>query len=55
MRLQEMWTMLQYLKRAKTTVKTTVRKQKEVAMKSPPPFTRKIPVSIVRTLMCTGH
>ena len=55
MRLQEMWTMLQYMKRAKTTVKTTVRKQKEVAMKSPPPFTLKIPVNIVRTLMCTGH
>ena len=42
-------------KRAKTTMKTTVRKQKEVALKSPPPFTLKIPVNIVRTLMCTGH
>ena len=38
-----------------TTVKTTVRKHKEVAMKSPQPFTLKIPANIVRTLMCTGH
>ena len=41
--------------RAKTTMKTAVRKQKQVVLKSPPPFTPKIPVNIVRTLMCTGH
>ena len=42
-------------KRATTTLKTTVRKQKVIAMKRPPPFTQKIPVNIVRILMCTGH
>ena len=26
-----------------------------VALKRPPPFTIKVPVNIVRTLMCTGH
>ena len=41
--------------KAPKRAKTTVRKHKEVAMKSPPPFTLKIPVNIVRTLMCTGH
>ena len=38
-----------------TTLKTTVRKQKVVALKRPPPFTVNVPVNIVRTLMCTGH
>ena len=42
-------------KRATTTLKTTVRKQKVVALKRPPPFTLKVPVNIVRTLMSTGH
>ena len=42
-------------KRARTTLKTTVRKQKVVALKRPPPFTLKVPVNIVRTVMCTGH
>ena len=42
-------------KRATTTLKTTVRKQKVIAMKRPPPFTLKIPVNIVRILMCMGH
>ena len=42
-------------KRATTTLKTTVKKQKEVALKPPPPFTLKIPVNIVRTLMCREH
>ena len=42
-------------KRATTTLKTTVRKQKVIAMKRPPPFTLKIPVNIERILMCTGH
>ena len=41
-------------KRATTTLKTTVGKQKVVASKLPPPFTLKIPVNIVRTLKCTG-
>ena len=41
--------------KAPKRAKTTVRKHKEVAMKSPPPFALKIPVNIVRTLMCTGH
>ena len=41
--------------KAPKRAKTTVRKHKEVAMKSPPPFTLKIPVNIVRTLICTGH
>ena len=35
--------------------KTTVRKQKVVALKRLPPFTLKVPVNIVRTLMCNGH
>ena len=34
---------------------TTVRKQKVVALKRPPPFTLKIPVSIVRILKCMEH
>ena len=34
-------------KRAKTAMKTTVRKQKKVALKTPPLFTPKIPVKIV--------
>ena len=42
-------------KRTTTTLKTTVRKQKVIAMKRPLPFTLKIPVNIVRILMCTGH
>ena len=43
-------------KRATTTLKTTVRKQKVVALKRPPPFTLKVrPLNIARTLMCTGH
>ena len=33
----------------------TVRKEKVVILKRPPPFTLKVPVNIVRTLMCTGH
>ena len=42
-------------KRQTTTLKTTVKKQKVVALKRPPSFTLKVPVNIVRTLMCTGH
>ena len=42
-------------KRATTTPKKTVRKEKVVSLKRPPPFTLKVPVNIVRTLMCTGH
>ena len=43
-------------KRATTKLKTTtVRKQKAVALKRPPPFTLKIPVNIVRILKCTEH
>ena len=42
-------------KRATTTLKTTVRKQKVVTLKRPPPFILKVPVNIVRTLMCTGQ
>ena len=42
-------------KRATTTLKTKVRKQKVVALKRPPPFTLKISVNIARPLMCTGH
>ena len=38
-------------KRATTTLKTTVRKEKVIALKIPPPFTLKIPVKIVRILM----
>ena len=46
----------QELARATTTLKTiTVRKQKVVALKCPPPFTLKIPVNIVRILKCTQH
>ena len=42
-------------KGATTTLKTTLRKQKVVALKRPPPFTLKIAVKIARTLICTGH
>ena len=42
-------------KRATTTLKTTVRKQKVVALRRLQPYTLKIPVKILRTLMCTGH
>ena len=42
-------------KRATTTLKTIVRKQKVVALKRPPPFTLKVPVNIAKTLMCTRH
>ena len=42
-------------KRATTTLKTTVRKQKVVALKRLQPYTLKIPVKILRTLMRTGH
>ena len=42
-------------KRATTTLKTTVRKQKVVALERPPPFTLKVPVNIAKTLMCTPH
>ena len=41
--------------RRATTLKTTVRKQKVIALKRPPPFTLKILVNIVRILMCAGH
>ena len=41
---------LKATKRATTTLKTTVRKQKVVALKHPPPFTLKVPVNIARTL-----
>ena len=37
-------------KRATTTLKTTVRKQKVVTLKRPPSFTLKVPVNIARTL-----
>ena len=40
-------------KRATTTLKT-VREHKVIAMKRPPPFTLKIPLNIVRILMCTA-
>ena len=46
---------IQTPKRATTTLKTTVRKQKVVALKRLQPYTLKIPVKILRTLMCTGH
>ena len=46
---------LKTTKKATTTLKTTVKKQKVVAMKRPPFFTLKVSVNIVRTLMCTGH
>ena len=42
-------------KRATKILKTTVRKQKVVALKRPPPFTLKISVNIARTLKCTWH
>ena len=42
-------------KRATTTLKTTVRKQKVVALKRQPPFTLNVPEKILRTPMCTGH
>ena len=42
-------------KRATTTLRTTVRKQKVVALKHPPPLILKVPENILRTLMCTGH
>ena len=42
-------------KRTTRTLKTTVRKQKVVARKRPPPFTLKVHVNFARTLMCTGH
>ena len=42
-------------KRATTTLKTTVRKQKVVALKRPPLFTLKVHVNIARALMCTRH
>ena len=42
-------------KRATTTLKTTVRKQKVVALKRPPPFTLKVHVNIAKILMCTRH
>ena len=41
-------------KRTTTTMKTTVRKQKVVALKCPPQFTLKVPVNIVRTLIVYG-
>ena len=46
---------LKAAKRATTTLKTIVRKQKVVALKRPPPFTLKVPVNIAKTLMCTPH
>ena len=42
-------------RRATTTLKMLVRKQKVVALKSPPPSTLNVPVNIARTLMCTGY
>ena len=42
-------------KKATTILKTTFKKQRIVALKRPPHFTLKVPVNIVRTLMCTGH
>ena len=42
-------------KRATTTPKTIVRKQKVVVLKRPPPFILKVPVNIAKTLMCTRH
>ena len=35
--------------------KTTVKKQKVLTLKRPPTFTLKVPVNIVRILMCTGN
>ena len=42
-------------KRATTTPKTIVRKQKVIALKRPPPFILKVPVNIAKILMCTRH
>ena len=42
-------------KKLTTTLKTTVRKQKVVALKRPPPFTLKVHVNIAKILMCTRH
>ena len=38
-------------KRATTTLKTIVKKQKVVDLKRPPPFTLKVPVNIAKTLV----
>ena len=54
-RLLRMALKLKAPKRAATTMKTTVRKQKVVALKRPPPFTLKVPVNFARTLMCAGN
>ena len=54
-RLLRMALKLKVPKRATTTLKTIVRKQKVVALKRPPPFTLKVPVNIAKTLMCTRH
>ena len=54
-RLLRMALKLKVPKRATTTLKTIVRKQKVVALKRPPPFTLKVPVNIAKTLMCTPH
>ena len=59
-RMRRKWLLRMVLKltpkRATTTPKTTtVRKHKVVALKRPPPFTLKIPVSIVRILKCMEH
>ena len=59
-RRERMWLLRMVLKlktpkRATTTLKTTVRKQKVVALKCPPPYTLSVPVNIVRTPVCTGH
>ena len=43
--LLKMAVKLKALKRATTTLKTTVKKQKVVALKLPPPFTLKVPVN----------
>ena len=43
------------MRRRRRMETTTVRKQKVVALKRPPPFTLKIPVSIVRILKCMEH
>ena len=43
-------------KRATTILTMTVRKQKVITLKRPPPsVTLKVPVNIARTLMCTVH
>ena len=54
-RLLRMALKLKVPKRATTTLKTIVRKQKVVALKRPPPFTLKISVNIAKTLMCTVY